>query len=240
MNSWAWIVLMICGWLAGTVSGAAGFGGAIVLLPALALALGPREAVPVLTVAQLCGNLARACLGRREIRWRPALLFAAGAIPACAVGSRLFVGLPAGALGRGIGVLLLALLVFRRLGTRRPIPEPGLPPAGALVGLLSALAGSAGPLGAAVFLGLDLPARAYVATEAVTAALVHLTKGLVYGRYAALTATDLARGLALGAALVAGAWTGRALIDHLPAGAIARLIEGLMAISATLLILGIG
>ena len=66
------------------------------------------------------------------------------------------------------------------------------------VGFLSAVAGSAGPLGAAVFLGLHLPAGAYVASEAVTAVLMHLTKSLVYGRYAALSGGDLLRGLRLG------------------------------------------
>ena len=61
-------------------------------------------------------------------------------------------------------------------------------PAGPVVGFLSALAGSAGPLGAAIFLGLNLPARAYVASEAVTAVFLHLTKSITYGRYAALIA----------------------------------------------------
>ena len=39
----------------------------------------------------------------------------------------------------------------------------------------------AGPLGAAVFLSLKLPPQAYVASEAVSAVLIHLTKSLAYG-----------------------------------------------------------
>ncbi len=177
--SWhlTWPILLTCGWLAGTISGAAGFGGAMLLLPVLTLTVGARAAVPILTVAQLLGNLSRACFGRGDIRWRPALLFSLGAVPASLLGSRLFVELSAEWLPRAIGVFLIAVVILRHtpLGKRR-VPEPLLAPAGAAVGLISGVAGSAGPLGAAAFLGLRLEPHAYVATEAVTAALMHLTK----------------------------------------------------------------
>src|SRR4051812_28204401 len=89
-----WIGLLFCGWLAGTISGAVGFGGALLLLPILAFAVGGKTAVPILTVAQLLGNLSRVGFGWRDIRWRPALLFSTGAIPASFLGSRLFVEFP--------------------------------------------------------------------------------------------------------------------------------------------------
>ena len=60
----------------------------------LTLTVGAKAAVPILTVAQLLGNLSRAGFGWRDIRWRPALLFSAGAVPASVLGSRLFVALP--------------------------------------------------------------------------------------------------------------------------------------------------
>ena len=211
-----WIGLLFCGWLAGTVSGVAGFGGALLLLPVLAFAVGGK-AVPILTVAQLLGNLSRAAFGRRDIRWRPALVFSAGAVPASLVGARLFVELPAALILRLIGVVLLLMVVLRHTAPgRRTMPESLLAPAGAVVGFLSGVAGSAGPLGAAVFLGLHLPAQAYVASEAVTAVLMHLTKGLTYSRYAAMTLDDLVSGVALGASLALGSWTGRKLIERLP------------------------
>ncbi|MBI1995553.1 MAG: hypothetical protein HYS66_03680 [Deltaproteobacteria bacterium] len=44
---------------ASTSAAVAGFGGAAVLLPALVLVFGVRDAIPILTVAQLIGNLSR-------------------------------------------------------------------------------------------------------------------------------------------------------------------------------------
>jgi uncharacterized protein len=232
-----WAFLLAGGWLAATVSGAAGFGGALLLLPVLTLTVGAKVAVPILSVAQLLGNLSRAGFGWRDIRWRPALLFSAGAVPASLLGSRMFIALPPGLILRLIGVFLLIVVAIRhtQLG-RRKTPEWLLGPAGVVVGFVSAVAGSAGPLAAAVFLGLHLPAGAYVASEAVTAVLMHLTKSLVYGRYAALSGGDLLRGLALGSSLVLGSWTGRQLIRRLPEKGFALLVEVLLAVSAISLI----
>jgi uncharacterized membrane protein YfcA len=154
-------------------------------------------------------------------------------VPASLVGARFFVASPAWLASRGIGVFLLVVVALRhtRLG-RRPVAERSLAPAGVVVGFLSALAGSAGPLGAVVFLGLRLPAGAYVATEAVAAALMHAAKGLVYGRYAAITPASALGGLALGGAMVIGSWTGRRLIERLPERKFAALVEALLIGSA--------
>ena len=54
------------------------------------------------------------------------------------------------------------------------------------MGFLSGLVGSAGPLGAAIFLSLGLPPVAYVASEASTALAMHAVKIVVYQQYIAL------------------------------------------------------
>jgi uncharacterized membrane protein YfcA len=228
-----WALLLICGWLAGTVSGVAGFGGALLLLPVLTFTVGIKAAVPILTVAQLLGNGSRAGFGWRDIRWRPALLFSAGAVPASLVGSRLFTALPSEFLLRSTGVFLLVVVLLRhtRLGERK-LSDALLAPAGAGVGFLSSVSGSAGPLGAAIFLGLQLPARSFVASEAVTAVLMHLSKSVVYNRYAALTASDVLQGLLLGGSLALGSWTGRMLIDQLPDREFKLIVEAILIASA--------
>ncbi len=239
MMAASWLLLLLCGFLAATVSGAAGFGGALLLLPVLVLVVGGKSAVPILTIAQLLGNASRAGFGWREIRWRPALLFSFGAVPACILGAQVFVGLESTAVLHLVGVFLLAVVALRHtaFGARR-VPEWLLSPAEVAVGFVSAIAGSAGPLGAAVFLGLKLPAQAYVASEAVTALLMHLTKSIVYGRYAAMSVSDGLCGLLLGNSLVAGSWTGRRVIARLPERGFALLVEALLAVSAVVLIIG--
>lgn len=87
-------LLFATSWLAATVSGVAGFGGALLLLPVLTNLVGVKAAVPILTIAQLWGNALRVWFGRTEIRWRPVLYFIVTAIPFSIVGGMLFVDLP--------------------------------------------------------------------------------------------------------------------------------------------------
>ena len=233
-----WGLLLLGGWFAATVSGAASFGGALLLLPLLAHVVGAKEAVPILTLAQLAGNLSRAALGWRTIRWRPALLFCAGTVPAAVLGARLFITLPSGLILRAVGVFLLAVVALRHTALgKRAVPETWLLPGGAVVGFLSAVVGSAGTLGALLFLGLNLPATAYVATEAVTATSMHITKTVVYGRYGAMTASTWGLGLALSAAMIVGSWTGKKFIERLSKEKFALLVEVLLVAAALSLIL---
>ena len=237
-NTAMWFALFAASWLAATISGAAGFGGALLLLPVMTHVLGPRLAVPLLTVAQLLGNLSRAGFGCNQIRWRPVGYFVLGAVPASVVGSRVFVALPKEHITTGIGMLLILFVLARRLGKLTlSVPEKSLVFGGALVGFLSAVVGSAGPLGAALFLGLQLPSVAYVASEAVTAVAMHVTKLIVYGRYALISVNDIGPGLFLGAAMVLGSWTGKRIIERLPRARFVSLVEALMVLSALQLIL---
>lgn len=56
-------VLFLAAFAAATISGAAGFGGALLLLPLLDHVVGTTVAVPLLTLAQAVGNASRVGLG---------------------------------------------------------------------------------------------------------------------------------------------------------------------------------
>ena len=75
---------------------------------------------------------------------------------------------------------------------------------GAATGLLSGLAGSGGPVGAAAFLTLGLPPVAYIASEATTATAMHILKTVIYSKLVGLDLLALLTGLAMGAAMIAG------------------------------------
>ena len=233
-----WILLFIISWLAASISGAAGFGGALILLPLLTNVVGVKAAVPLLTIAQLFGNISRVWFGRTEIRWKPVGYFVLGAIPASVVGSRVFIDLPRENITTGIGVLLILIVIMRRLKiTKFELSDKWLLPGGGIVGFLSAVVGSAGPLGAAFFLGLNLPAVAYVASEAVTAVAMHLAKIIVYQKYKLIGFQEMGFGIFLGIAMILGSWTGKRVIERLPREKFILLVEVLLVVSAVQLIL---
>lgn len=232
------LVLFLASWLAATVSGAAGFGGALLLLPILTTILGVTAAVPVLTLAQLWGNASRVWFGYREIKWQPVIYFTITAIPFSIIGGLLFVDLPEKYIRIGIGIFLIVIVVLRLLKiTQFNFGNKGLLYGGAVTGFLSGAAGSAGPLGAAFFLGLGLPAGAYVASEAVTALAMHITKILVYQRYALIGLQEFWYGMLLGLAMVLGSWTGKRIIERLSKEKFIFFVEVLLIVSALQLIL---
>ena len=53
------LLVLLLGLLAGTVGGIVGFGTSIMLMPALVLVFGPREAVPIMAIASILANASR-------------------------------------------------------------------------------------------------------------------------------------------------------------------------------------
>jgi len=106
-------LLFIGSFVAAAVSGAAGFGGALLLLPLLSKTIGTTLAVPILTIAQLIGNLSRAFLGFKQISWKPVAVFILGAIPMSILGAFSFVKIPAEILTRGIGLFIVIFIILK-------------------------------------------------------------------------------------------------------------------------------
>lgn len=131
----------------------AGFGGAVVLLPVLVWVFGARDAVPILTVAQLVGNLSRVYFNRRELVWPVAGWFAVGAIPSSVIGALLFVAAPTSILTKLLGVFLLASVAYRhtKIGRQVRVSQRGFVGVGCRPRIPVGAAGKRRPPGCAVF-----------------------------------------------------------------------------------------
>ncbi len=231
------LLLFFASFAAATISGAAGFGGALVLLPVLTSIVEIKAAIPILTIGQIFGNASRVWFGRRELQWKPVIFFLIGAIPFTVLGSYLFTGIDINKIKIGIGVFLIVLVIYRRLEIKKiEFGNKGMLIGGALTGFLSGLAGSAGPLGAAFFLGFNLPATAYVASEAFTAFTMHLIKTIVYNKYSLVGQIEIYYGVFIGAAMILGSWTGKKIIEKLSKEKFILLVEILLIVSGIQLI----
>lgn len=233
------VVVALIALAAGTLAAVAGFGGAVVLLPVLVWAFGVRDAVPILTVAQVVGNGSRVWFNRRELVLPVAGWFALGAVPLAVAGGVLFASAPAPFLKRLLGVFLVLTLIYRRtaLGRRSRVGLRGFAAVGASFGFLSALVGTVGPLAAPFFLSYGLVKGAYIGTEALTALTMHAVKLGVYGGYALLGWRTLLTGLAVGAVLLVGAAIGKRLLDRVPERLFPRLVEVVLLVSGLQLLL---
>lgn len=225
--------------MASTLAAVAGFGGAAIMLPILVWGFGIREAVPILTVAQLLGNLSRVWFNRGELRLNVVGWFALGAVPSAAIGGVIFATAPAGALVRVLGVVLLLTVAYRhsRWGKRLRLTLRGFLPLGATSGMLSAVVGTVGPIMAPFFLAYGLLKGAYIGTEALATVTMHVTKLGVYEGYNLLSPSAVLIGLAIGAVMFLGSYLGKRLLDRLPERWFPHLIDGVLVAAGLLFII---
>ena len=222
-------LLFIAAFVAAAISGAAGFGGALLLLPLLVATVGVTQAVPLLTIAQLIGNFSRAGFGITQIHWRPVGLFLLGAIPLSILGALSFVQLPRELITRAIGAAILAFVVLTYFNLLKVKSGPALLVAGGgVVGFLSGLLGSAGPLGAAIFLSLGLSPVAYIASEATTALVMHGVKTAVYQHYITLDREFWFLAALVGVAMILGTWSAKRVIERMHQETFQRLVSILL------------
>ena len=87
-------LILILGLVAATLGGIVGFGASILLMPALVLVFGPREAVPIMAVASILANASRVAAWWGEIDWRAVGAYSATALPAAALGAATLLVLP--------------------------------------------------------------------------------------------------------------------------------------------------
>jgi uncharacterized membrane protein YfcA len=233
-----WLLVGAVALVASTLAAVTGFGGAAVLLPALVVAFGVRDAVPILTVAQLIGNGSRVWFNRDQLDLRVVGWFAAGGVPLAFLGGLLFARAPLSALTRLLGLFLLLIVAWRRLrpGPARRPPLRRFALIGAAASFLSALLGSVGPLMAPFFLAYGLVKGAYIGTEALATVVMHVTKLIAYRQAAVLSATAFVAGLAIGPIMILGSYAGKRIVDRISPRVFVLVIE-LTMLAAGLLFL---
>ncbi|OLB98808.1 MAG: hypothetical protein AUH30_06845 [Candidatus Rokubacteria bacterium 13_1_40CM_68_15] len=225
-----WSILVAGALIGSVIGGVAGFGTGVILLPLIAWTLDIRATAPVLTVAMPLGNLARIWWNRTEIDRGVTLRFLAGAVPATAVGAMLYAGVTSEHLRLIVGGFLIAAVPLRRVLQSRYlcVRLVHFPVIGVVFGLLSAIVVSTGPVLAPFYLSYGLRRSAYIATEAMCALALHVTRGAVFTRYALLGPDTVTVGLVLGTVMFGGSWIGRRLLDRMSDRVFLAVIEALL------------
>lgn len=212
---------------AAMLASVAGTGGGIILLPVLVSAFGVREAVPLYTLVLFSGNLSRVGLNWRLIDLKVVGWFVLGAVPAALLGSWLFTRMPDNGLLRLLGVFLIGTVVWRylRRNDRSGFPASRFALLGAVFSMISAIVGSAGPFLAPFYLAHGLVKGAFIGTEALGTAAMHITKLAAYQSLGAMNTSLWLKGLILAPLMIAGSLIGKRIMERLPATIFIRLVE---------------
>lgn len=227
------IVVLAVGLIAGIFSGIVGTGSAIMLVPVLASIYGPKAAVPIMAVASVMANLSRILAWWREVDWRAFAAYAATGAPAAFLGARTLLILPSRAVDIAIGTFLIAMIPGRRwLASkmlRLELWQMSL--AGAIIGFLTGIVVSTGPISVPVFIGYGLVKGAFLATEAAGSLAIYLTKTLTFSAGGALPWDNFLKGLTAGSSLMAGAFIAKPFVLRLSPETFRYVMDAVMLAS---------
>ena len=213
-----------------TIAGVAGFGGGPVILPALILVLGPRDAIPILSIAQFVASVVRFMMYRPLVDWSVLRWYSLGAIPVAILSSMLFLITPATIFIRllGAGMLLLVAYRYSPWSQRRKMSLWGFSLVGVATSFFSGFLGIGGPVPAPFLLAYGLVGGTYVGTMGGCTLVTQLFKLVVFGNSTLLTPFILVVGTGVGAISWIGAMLGKRILNRIPEWWFHRFIEALL------------
>ena len=224
------LFVLTVGLVAGTLSGIVGTGSSIMLMPVLVYEYGPKEAVPIMAVAAVMANLSRILAWWREVDWRACAAYSITGIPAAALGARTLLVLPAQTVDITIGLFLIAMVPLRHWLARHQLKAQlwHLAVGGAIIGFLTGIVVSTGPLSVPLFLFYGLSKGAFLATEAASSLGLYVSKSVTFQRFGALTPDILLKGLITGGSLMSGAFLAKRFVLHMKPDMFRLVMDGIM------------
>jgi uncharacterized membrane protein YfcA len=226
--------VLIVGLIAGAISGVIGTGSSIMLVPVLVWQFGPKEAVPIMAVAAVMANLARILAWWREVDWRATLAYSVTAVPSAALGAKTLLVLPSRAVDVAMALFLLAAIPGRRWLTSHNVKLTlwHLAAIGAVLGFVTGIVVTTGPITVPVFLMYGLVKGAFLATEAASSLTMYVAKVLTFRTLGGMPWDTFARGLIAGGALMAGTFLSKRFVMKLDAESFRYMLDALMLVSA--------
>lgn len=223
----SFIAVILLAILSGTISGVVGTGSSILLIPALTYVFGAKEAVPIMALASVIGNLSRIYLWRHSIQFKPLAYYLSSAVPAVILGANTLWVMSEKWLNIGMGAFFLFMIPLIHLLRNQQI---NMKPyqviiAGAIIGYLTGVVFSTGPLTIPIFSAYGLTLGPLLATEAAASFIIYLTKVLTFSQLGAVNSFILISGVLVGAGLVIGNYLGKKLVLKLTPTLFQRLLD---------------
>jgi uncharacterized protein len=228
-----YVFVLIIGLAAGALSGIIGTGASIMLLPVLVYQFGPKQAVPIMAIAALMSNVAKMLAWWREVEWRAFAAYSVTGVPAAALGARTLLVLPSHAVDISLGLFFLLMIPVRHwlIVKDLRIRLWQLALAGAVIGFLTGIVISTGPLSVPAFTSYGLLRGAFLSTEAASSLALMVSKVTTFRQLGALPVSSILKGLIIGTSVMAGSFVGKVVVKRMTIGVFQHVLDGLLLCS---------
>ncbi|MCA0302291.1 MAG: TSUP family transporter [Proteobacteria bacterium] len=184
-------------------------------------------------VEENMANAARVMVWWRQVATRPVLAYVVTGVPAAALGAGTMLRLPSTIVDGAIGLFFIAMVPGRRLIARTigTLSLWHVAVAGAIIGFLTGIVVSTGPISVPVFVGYGLTGGGFIGTEAGASLAIFVAKALTFRSFGALPSETVFMGLGVGGALMAGTFLSKPFVQTMAPETFRLLMDGLMLVS---------
>jgi uncharacterized membrane protein YfcA len=211
-----------------TVSAAAGLGGSLILVPALALVLGAKEGIALAALLLALNNVVKVIAYRRTIPLRASAAVVVLTVLGAAVGASLLVRASEALIGPAVVVSIAASLAFERVASLRTLRLGSAPVLAFASGATSGFSGTSGALKGVALRNLDLDRFRLAGAASAVSLAADATKTAVFADAALLGRDAVVLAFCCAPLMVAATLLGRRLNRDVGERGYAVLFWGVM------------
>lgn len=211
-----------------TLSAAAGLGGSLVLVPALALVLGTKEGVALAALLLAGNNVFKLIAYRQTLPYRKTVTILVMITIGTTLGARLLVSTTEPVVAVGVIVAFAASVLVERVDLVR-IRRVSAPVLALASGATSGFSGTSGPLKGVAIRNLGVDRRHFVGAASLASFVGDVSKSTIYAEAGLLGSSELVIALAAIPLMVLGTFMGRWVNQEVGERGYAALFWAVMA-----------
>jgi uncharacterized membrane protein YfcA len=228
------IVIGLTAIVTAAIHGATGVAGGFLMTAVLAVIIGVKPVVPVMSVALLISHSSRIVLNRENLDREVFLLIAIPAAPCIIATAWIYGKMPSSLIAVLLGSVVLISIPMRRWAKSRKIKSDrkALIGVATIYGGLSGASVGPGMLLIPFMLGYGLTKEAFVATLAAIAFTTNVTRIAIFSSTSLLDTQYLLLGIFVGVMTIPGNYMGRSILRRLTNDRHALIVDVLTLIGA--------
>lgn len=217
-----------------SIHGATGVAGGFLMTVVLALIIGVKPVIPIMSVALLISHSSRAILNFGDFNKTAFFAVIVPAVPCIILAAFLYGRMSSSLIAAVLGSLVLFSIPLRRWAQAREIKasKRTLNSVGTVYGFLSGVSIGPGMLLIPFMLGYGLAKEAFVATLAAIALVTNITRLSVFNSTDLLDTRYLVLGIIVGVLTIPGNWLGRKVLRKMTSQNHTNLVDVLTVIGA--------
>jgi len=233
------IIFLVLAFVVSIISATLGFGSAIILIPFSSFLLPIKQAIAIVTIFFIAGNLSKIIIFRKHIDWKITFLIWAGAVPMVFIGAYLMVIAPSEIIKKVLGIIILFYVIndYFNLTKHIKLNKIAIAGAGGAYGFFAGIIGTGSAIKAALLTHLGLRKEKFIAVMATSAILLNIIKTTIYSKFALISQSDIPLIIGLILCAFGGAYIGRNLVKKIHPDIFKKIILVILVIVSIKLLL---